>query len=185
MAKGFHSATEWLLPERKPPKGAFTIDSLLGLGESRQQSPTITLYRPWVELNITASARPTPNPCDPLPVLRGQTVCAKLCPGADWLSHPHNCSWYRGRRARTVFSRSQIEVLEEAFRRNCYPGIDVREQLAHKLTLDEDRIQIWFQNRRAKQKRSHHESQFLIVKNALMSGSIVPKQEEKHEHQSI
>uniref|UniRef100_A0A4W3IPD9 Homeobox domain-containing protein n=1 Tax=Callorhinchus milii TaxID=7868 RepID=A0A4W3IPD9_CALMI len=80
--------------------------------------------------------------------------------------------WYRGRRARTVFSRSQIEVLEEAFRRNCYPGIDVREQLAHKLTLDEDRIQIWFQNRRAKQKRSHHESQFLIVKNALMSGSI-------------
>ncbi|XP_048462682.1 homeobox expressed in ES cells 1 [Rhincodon typus] len=87
----------------------------------------------------------------------------------DHFSNPPNCCWFRGRRARTAFSRNQIEVLEEEFQLNCYPGIDVREDLAQKLGLDEDRIQIWFQNRRAKLKRSHRESQFLMVKNALIN----------------
>uniref|UniRef100_A0A672LLS3 HESX homeobox 1 n=1 Tax=Sinocyclocheilus grahami TaxID=75366 RepID=A0A672LLS3_SINGR len=65
---------------------------------------------------------------------------------------------------RTVLS---IKILESVFQVNSYPGIDTREELAKKLHLDEDRIQIWFQNRRAKLKRSHRESQFLMVKNVL------------------
>uniref|UniRef100_A0A672LGE7 HESX homeobox 1 n=1 Tax=Sinocyclocheilus grahami TaxID=75366 RepID=A0A672LGE7_SINGR len=60
-----------------------------------------------------------------------------------------------------------IKILESVFQVNSYPGIDTREELAKKLHLDEDRIQIWFQNRRAKLKRSHRESQFLMVKNVL------------------
>ncbi|XP_067854861.1 homeobox expressed in ES cells 1 isoform X1 [Heptranchias perlo] len=90
----------------------------------------------------------------------------------DRFSYRPNCCWFRGRRPRTAFSRSQIQVLEEEFQLNCYPGIDVREELAQKLALDEDRIQIWFQNRRAKLKRSHRESQFLMVKNALISSGV-------------
>ncbi|XP_059800167.1 homeobox expressed in ES cells 1 isoform X2 [Hypanus sabinus] len=99
--------------------------------------------------------------------------CAKVNRRSEHrVSYPPNCCWLRGRRPRTAFSRSQIEVLEEEFRLNCYPGIDVREELAQKLALDEDRIQIWFQNRRAKLKRSHRESQFLMVKNALISSDV-------------
>ncbi|XP_067907798.1 homeobox expressed in ES cells 1 [Heterodontus francisci] len=90
----------------------------------------------------------------------------------DRFSYGPNCCWFRGRRARTAFSRNQIEVLEEEFQLNCYPGIDVREELAQKLALDEDRIQIWFQNRRAKLKRSRRESQFLMVKNALINSGV-------------
>ncbi|KAJ6668360.1 hypothetical protein lerEdw1_015737, partial [Lerista edwardsae] len=65
-----------------------------------------------------------------------------------------------------------IEILENVFRVNSYPGIDVREELAKQLDLDEDRIQIWFQNRRAKLKRSHRESQFLMVKNTFTQSMI-------------
>uniref|UniRef100_G1KEJ2 HESX homeobox 1 n=1 Tax=Anolis carolinensis TaxID=28377 RepID=G1KEJ2_ANOCA len=88
------------------------------------------------------------------------------------LSYKRELSWYRGRRPRTAFTRNQIEILESVFRVNSYPGIDVREELAQKLDLDEDRIQIWFQNRRAKLKRSHRESQFLMVKNTFSQNMI-------------
>ncbi|XP_032504476.1 homeobox expressed in ES cells 1 isoform X2 [Phocoena sinus] len=83
---------------------------------------------------------------------------------SERLSLKRELSWYRGRRPRTAFTQNQIEVLENVFRVNCYPGIDIREDLAQKLNLEEDRIQIWFQNRRAKLKRSHRESQFLMAK---------------------
>lgn len=35
-------------------------------------------------------------------------------------------------------------MLENVFRVNCYPGIDIREDLARKLNLEEDRIQVIF-----------------------------------------
>ncbi|GAA6108796.1 homeobox expressed in ES cells 1 [Tachysurus ichikawai] len=76
-------------------------------------------------------------------------------------------NWCIGRRPRTAFSSLQIEILESVFQVNSYPGIDVREELAQKLHIDEDRIQIWFQNRRAKLKRSHRENQFLMVKKVI------------------
>lgn len=36
----------------------------------------------------------------------------------------------------------QIKILESVFQVNSYPGIDIREELAEKLHLDEDRIQV-------------------------------------------
>lgn len=36
----------------------------------------------------------------------------------------------------------QIQILESVFEVNSYPGIDIREELAEKLHLDEDRIQV-------------------------------------------
>ncbi len=36
----------------------------------------------------------------------------------------------------------QIKILESVFEVNSYPGIDIREELAEKLHLDEDRIQV-------------------------------------------
>ncbi|KAL3059351.1 homeobox expressed in ES cells 1 [Trematomus bernacchii] len=77
------------------------------------------------------------------------------------------CSWYIGRRPRTAFTNCQVNVLETVFQVNCYPGIQLREQLAVRLELDEDRIQIWFQNRRAKLRRALRESQLQLVQTAV------------------
>ncbi|KAM5152559.1 uncharacterized protein ACMZJ9_010710, partial [Mantella aurantiaca] len=57
------------------------------------------------------------------------------------------------RRSRANYSTWQLEELEKVFQANQYPDIFMRESLALKLDLLETRVQVWFQNRRAKMKR--------------------------------
>ena len=58
---------------------------------------------------------------------------------------------------RTVFTDEQIDILERAYRQDKNARPNIRQFLAELTQLPEERVRIWYQNRKAKERRDHED----------------------------
>ncbi|NXA03487.1 GSC2 protein, partial [Sapayoa aenigma] len=69
----------------------------------------------------------------------------------------------RTRRHRTIFTEDQLQALETLFHQNQYPDVVTREHLANRIHLKEERVEVWFKNRRAKWRHQKRASASALI----------------------
>ncbi|XP_068741362.1 paired box protein Pax-3-B-like [Montipora capricornis] len=79
------------------------------------------------------------------------------------------------RRNRIKFLPEQLKEMEAAFCKTRYPDVLMREELGKRLNVSESRLQIWFSNRRSKEKRlRNNDKQFKAAMQQNMSRILYP-----------
>ncbi|CAB3378678.1 homeobox protein rough-like [Cloeon dipterum] len=140
--------------------------------ESKVAEPVAPTKRPssprrfFARIYGADSPPPAPQPTAPVPpvtLMVAPYLHRALAAGADTNAFAAGFSAFlarrrrkegRGpRRQRTTFSSEQTLRLELEFSRSEYISRSRRFELAERLSLTETQVKIWFQNRRAKDKR--------------------------------
>ena len=78
----------------------------------------------------------------------------------------------RPQKPRTIFRPDQLDILEKAFKANSYPSAKKKRILAANTNLTDERVRIWFQNRRAKEKRLKEEKLAMSINVPRKAGML-------------